>query len=49
MRAPDRTGPQGKPTVAAVGALIDAALDPAQVLWRLLTALEHDRIGTPAD
>ncbi|MEU6238798.1 MarR family winged helix-turn-helix transcriptional regulator [Kitasatospora sp. NPDC047058] len=39
---------------AAIGALIHAALDPAQLhgvgqaLRQLLTALEHDRIGTPA-
>ncbi|WP_235783621.1 MarR family winged helix-turn-helix transcriptional regulator [Amycolatopsis orientalis] len=41
-------------TLAAIGALIQTALDPArlgaaaQALRQLLTALEHDRIGTPA-
>ncbi|GAA1938534.1 MarR family winged helix-turn-helix transcriptional regulator [Amycolatopsis minnesotensis] len=41
-------------TFGAIGALIQTALDPArlhdaaQTLRQLLTALEHDRIGTPA-
>ncbi|WP_340681963.1 MarR family winged helix-turn-helix transcriptional regulator [Amycolatopsis coloradensis] len=35
-------------TFAAIGALVQTALDPAQALRQLLTALEHDRIGTPA-